>query len=85
MKTSIKNGMRLPVLIACAIAIVGCATDPASVEDRSVDDTPSARAMPPGRSAAGNYRVVRGDTLYAIAFTRGLDYRDVAAWNGIAP
>ena len=84
MKTSVKRGIRLPVLLACA-ALVGCATDQASVEDRSIDDTANARSVAPARSAEGSYRVVRGDTLYAIAFTRGLDYRDVAAWNGIAP
>lgn len=31
----------------------------------------------------GNYRVRRGDSLYAIAFNYGLDWRDVARWNGI--
>ena len=35
-------------------------------------------------STLGSYRVVRGDTLYAIAFKHGVDYRDLAAWNGIA-
>lgn len=29
--------------------------------------------------------VQRGDTLYGIAFRSGLDYRDVALWNGIRP
>ncbi|GAB3732180.1 peptidoglycan DD-metalloendopeptidase family protein [Luteimonas pelagia] len=29
--------------------------------------------------------VQRGDTLYGIAFRNGLDFRDVAAWNGIRP
>lgn len=29
------------------------------------------------------HTVVRGDTLYFIAFNYGVDYRDVAAWNGI--
>ena len=29
------------------------------------------------------YTVRRGDTLYGIAFRHGLDYRDVAAWNGL--
>jgi lipoprotein NlpD len=29
------------------------------------------------------YTVRRGDTLYSIAFDNGLDYRDVARWNGI--
>lgn len=34
--------------------------------------------------APSTYRVQRGDTLYAIAFRFGLDYRDVAAWNQLA-
>ncbi|KAA2285757.1 peptidoglycan DD-metalloendopeptidase family protein [Arenimonas fontis] len=31
----------------------------------------------------GRYTVRKGDTLYGIAFRHGLDYREVAAWNGI--
>jgi lipoprotein NlpD len=31
----------------------------------------------------GHYRVRKGDTLHAIAFNFGLDWRDIAAWNGI--
>lgn len=34
-------------------------------------------------NADGSYRVRSGDTLYAIAFTYGLDHREVAAWNSI--
>jgi len=34
-------------------------------------------------NADSTYRVSSGDTLYAIAFSYGLDHRDVAAWNGI--
>jgi lipoprotein NlpD len=34
------------------------------------------------RSAA-TYTVKRGDTLYSIATQRGLNYRDVARWNGL--
>jgi lipoprotein NlpD len=30
------------------------------------------------------YTVKRGDTLYSIALDHGQDYRDVAAWNGLA-
>ncbi len=29
-------------------------------------------------------RVQRGDTLYGLAFRNGIDFRDLAAWNGIA-
>ncbi len=36
-------------------------------------------------NAVTEYRIVRsGDTLYSIAFERGIDYRELAAWNGIA-
>ncbi len=28
-------------------------------------------------------RVQRGDTLYGVAFRNGIDFRDLAAWNGI--
>jgi lipoprotein NlpD len=36
---------------------------------------------PPGRPQT--YIVKRGDTLYSIARRYGLDYRDIARWNGI--
>jgi len=38
-----------------------------------------ARAMAPG----GSYQVVKGDTLYSIAFHNGVDFRDLAQWNRI--
>lgn len=31
----------------------------------------------------GYYRVRKGDTLHAISFNFGLDWRDIAAWNNI--
>lgn len=34
-------------------------------------------------AASGQYRVLPGDTLFKIAFEHGLDYRDLAAWNGL--
>lgn len=55
--------------------LVACASKPpAQVEDRSG----SAAA-----ASSGYYRVVSGDTLYAIAFSHGLDYRRLASWNGL--
>nr|WP_266171669.1 peptidoglycan DD-metalloendopeptidase family protein [Dyella subtropica] len=39
-----------------------------------------ARAGAPG----GSYQVVKGDTLYSIAFRKNVDFRDLASWNGIA-
>lgn len=37
------------------------------------------RAAAPG----GSYQVVKGDTLYSIAFHNGVDFRDLAQWNRI--
>ena len=48
-------------------------------DTRSTPVSTGTQAAPPG------YRVVRGDTLYSIAFRYGLDWREVARWNGIGP
>jgi lipoprotein NlpD len=45
------------------------------VEDRN--------ARPSSQSHSSTYHVQRGETLYSIAFRYGLDYRRVAAANGI--
>ena len=37
----------------------------------------------PQRAPPSTYVVQSGDTLYSISWRRGLDYRDVARWNGI--
>ncbi|WP_238946816.1 peptidoglycan DD-metalloendopeptidase family protein [Seongchinamella unica] len=47
------------------------------MEDRHSRSTP--------QSPGSGYTVQRGDTLYSIAFRYGLDYRRLAAGNGIAP
>jgi lipoprotein NlpD len=81
---------RRQIVLVAALAVVmgGCAsTGPAPVEDRSLNRSSRPRAVAPApRSASGgSYRVQRGDTLYSIAFRHGLDFRDLADWNGIAP
>jgi len=54
-------------------ALVACAAPTrAPIEDRVA------------QAARPDYRVKRGDTLYSIAFSYGLDYRKVAAANDIA-
>lgn len=68
--------------------IAGCAsTGPAPIEDRSGRSRPPASAERPAPvlPAGASHRVVKGDTLYGIAFRNGLDYRDLARWNGIGP
>jgi len=60
--------------------LAGCATtSEAPVVERSTQ--PIARE----ELLADEYVVKSGDTLYGIAFRRNLDYRQLAALNGIAP
>ncbi len=73
------------LLAACGTMRSSVVVEPAaggSYEPRPVaTSTPTpARTPIPG----GNYAVVQGDTLYSIAFRKGVDFRDLAQWNGIA-
>jgi lipoprotein NlpD len=52
------------------------------VEERSSSRTTGARGAYQ-LTADGKYRVRRGDSLHAIAFNFGLDWRDLAGWNSI--
>ena len=90
---------RLCACMLVALAVAGCATRrPAPVEERRAPPpraTAPAAPVPaaPGETprapdastpaAAPSYTVKRGDTLYQIALDNGLDYRELAAWNGI--
>jgi lipoprotein NlpD len=79
-----------PASALAALLLAACAsTGPAPVEDRSIAGSQHNTVMHPAESRpaaapGGSYRVERGDTLYSIAFRHGMDYRDLAAWNGIA-
>ncbi|HET9484748.1 MAG TPA: LysM peptidoglycan-binding domain-containing protein, partial [Xanthomonadales bacterium] len=77
----------LPLLCAIAsIALASCSSYPeAEVVDRSYDPVPVRRAVPAQRVARGEHVVVRGDTLHAIAFARGVSVRELAQWNGLGP
>jgi lipoprotein NlpD len=76
---------------ATVLGAAGCAsTGQAPVEDRSINPSARPRGMtaPASKStaaASGTYRVQRGDTLYSIAFRHGVDFRELAEWNGIPP
>lgn len=68
------------VALTGVVLLTACGHTPAPVEDRS-----GARA--PERNVKdlenGIYRVRRDETLYSIAFSHGLDWKDVAGWNNI--
>jgi lipoprotein NlpD len=72
------------VFAAAALWLAGCASNPpAPVVDLSLPNENVSAAPSSVTPAQTTYRVVRGDTLYSIAFKHGLDFRDLAAWNGI--
>jgi lipoprotein NlpD len=68
---------RLLPIVLLALVITGCNKSWAPVEDRSVSNRSYALTKD------GHYRVRRGDSLHAIAFNFGLDWRDIASWNRI--
>jgi lipoprotein NlpD len=87
--------LRLPSLaVGLVFLFAGCgATRQAPVFDRL---PPAQSAKPTAPSLAkpathapdarpGFFIVRRGDTLYSIALDHGLDYRELADWNGIDP
>lgn len=90
------NRSQIPLklsLLAFSLALAACnrsvvVSDAPVVEqpDGTLVSQPAQPLPPPSApTGAGSYIVQKGDTLYRIAVSRGLDYRQVAAWNGIAP
>lgn len=69
------------LLAACVSPRSSVVVEPAAgAQGRTVAPAANVRAAAPG----GSYRVVKGDTLYSIAFRNSVDFRDLASWNGIA-
>ena len=81
-------------LVATLLLLIGCADNPpAVIENKSVAavDVPpevrQANANSPdyrrNLAAGPDYVVEPGDTLYAVAFRLGMDYRTLASLNNI--
>jgi lipoprotein NlpD len=84
-------------LLGVAVLAAGCtARRPAPVSERAPQPSatqPRIAVTPPPSPAAPaaavpqagreHYVVKAGDTLYSIALENGLDYRELAAWNGL--
>jgi lipoprotein NlpD len=81
------NGiLRWSMVGAAAVALAACAGNRRAVAVEPAASGHGGRAtVVPARvhSSRGSYRVVKGDTLYSIAFRNGVDFRDLARWNGI--
>ena len=79
-------------LVLAAAVIGGCASRQSApvIERAPGAQAPAAPpAAPPAGAAAVDqrpetYTVKRGETLYGIALDHGLDYRELAEWNGIS-
>jgi lipoprotein NlpD len=68
------------LLMPALIALAGCASSPTPAPVVEADAGRAERVPP---TPVGHYRVRPGDTLYRIALDHGLDYRTLAAWNGL--
>lgn len=86
---------RAAALVFLAAALAGCASSSkAPVIDRAGGAAPAVASEAPAAPGAlalpslpdarpETYTVKPGDTLYSIALNAGLDYRELASWNGI--
>src|SRR3954453_23184016 len=70
---------RALVLAAAAMLLAACSSS--VVRETSSSGTPQRIVSKPKYGATA--QVQRGDTLYGVAFRNGIDFRDLAAWNGI--
>lgn len=80
----IPSRVRFHLVVAAAAAVLAACSLPPM--HRSVVVETNSQGVPVharGTVDRGNYTVVRGDTLYSIAFRSGVDYRELARWNGI--
>jgi lipoprotein NlpD len=75
-------GLRPACTLLVLLAVAACATRQGSapVVDRSGGAPRSAASQP---ATDGFYVIKRGDTLYSIALENGVDYRELAQWNGL--
>jgi lipoprotein NlpD len=85
MLVGMKKWMRFAAACMAALLLAACGTTRRSVVVQPNDRVVTSRASSSAPShATGSYRVVRGDTLYSIAFRHDVDFRDLAAWNDIS-
>ena len=83
MTTTHRIGFRMTraLLIGLAVAMLAACSTTVVREPSASSSTRKPSQAKPGATV----RVQRGDTLYGIAFRNGVDVKDLAAWNGIAP
>ena len=76
-----RSGAAALALSALVLLSAGCAGETIhGKSSRAVVKHQPAKSKP---TFGETYVVAKGDTLYSIAFRNNLDYRELAAWNGI--
>lgn len=87
--TSVSEPSRVQVYNPAAESTTVSTTTPVTYVPEATTTSSSSQAgvVKPytAHNSADTYRVVKGDTLYSIAFRYGLDYRTLAKDNGIEP
>lgn len=78
---SVPAGMA--VLCASALALAGCQSGYQTMQDKKAQVKPAPQKPAKAPVSGDSYTVQAGDTVFGIAFRAGLNYRDVASWNGI--
>ncbi len=76
----------LPMAVCMLLTACGSLRNSVVVEPVATSRAASGQVFPvPVRTpiAGGSYVVAKGDTLYSIAFRKGVDFRDLARWNSI--
>lgn len=82
------NLRRTFLMLLAVSGLAGCLTTaPVPVADSGTPvrvEVPRAASATAAAAPAGKfYTVKKGDTLYSIALDHGIEYRELAAWNGI--
>lgn len=86
MLADMKGLVRFIAMVAAGALLAACTPNRSVVVQRSGGSYGSAATGSMARPApGGSYTVVKGDTLYAIAFQHGVDGRSLASWNQIEP
>jgi lipoprotein NlpD len=75
----LNGSFRKAAAVFLTVVIAACSNLPAPVVDRSARNSGKQYTL----TEDGLYRVRQSDTLYSIAFNFGLDWKDLAQWNGV--
>lgn len=77
------NGYLRSLTLTSAVLLAACGTQRSVVVEPAANTSPRVVTPTPSATPGGTYKVMKGDTLYSIAFRNGVDFRNLASWNHI--